>query len=331
MADNKNTKKAVAKKTAAPKEAEISQPTDRVEMRASDWNLGTIFWGMLLIVVGGLVLLSNFGIVKLEWANVWRIWPIAIIAAGVSILSVRSAVWKFVSAILMALTLVVVVLLATGAFGQSTAVYETYISNIQQASGVDRAEVTVNGGASKVRVTSGNLDVPAKATLRSNVSELKEESSVSGNTQYVSFSSESSRGMWFVGNFQNDWDVTINEDKQTRLVIDAGASDIDVDVSKSKVDDVTLKAGASSSRLTLGDRADLIKVNVDSGASSVTIRVPKASGVSLKIDGGLVSKHLADLREITENYYQSDNYDKASKRIEIVADIGAANITIERY
>lgn len=331
MAEKTRAKRTSTKKTV-PVEASEQKIADSEPMaRQSDWNLGAIFWGMLLISIGGLVLLGNFGLVRLEWGNVWRIWPVAIIAAGISMLSVRGIAWKLISTLFIALTLIFVMLLAVGAIGPSSGSYRTFTSDVSGNDKAPRTEVTLNGGASKMRITADNMDVAARATLRSNVAEMKEESSVRDGTHYVSFSSESTQGLWFAGSFKNEWNLAVDNDRPMRLMVDAGASDIDIDVSRSQVDELELKAGASSSRITLGDGVVRTKVVIDSGASTVTVRVPRSSGVSLKIDGGLVSKQLADMRQITEDYYETDGFEKAANKIELVADIGAANFTIERY
>ena len=91
------------------------------------------------------------------------------------------------------------------------------------------------------------------------------------------------------------------------------------------------QTGASSMTLTLGDKEALQKVLLDSGASSMTVRVPRDSGVKLIYDGGLSSKNIADLDEVSEGVYQSPDYDDAKNAIEIKADVGLSSFTLERY
>jgi hypothetical protein len=232
----------------------------------------------------------------------------------------------------MILALAAIVLLATGNLGKVPESFQLYTSNVQNVgSDITNADVTINAGASKINVRSENLDVAAKATLRSNITHLVEKSSVQSHTQYVTLSSESNNGLWFSGNMKNEWDILIDQDRPTKLTIDAGASDIDLDVSQAIVEQLTLKAGASSSRITLGDKSEKTNLKIDSGASTVVARIPKSSGVSVRIDGGLVSKQLADLRQVSEGYYETDGFNTAAKQIVINADIGAANFTLERY
>ena len=337
MAEKKKsveTKKVAEPKAAAAKtkvvETKVDQGVRPTESR--DWNIGSLFWGLLLVTAGVLLLLGNFGYVQLDWMNVLRLWPLAIIAAGVSILAVKSTLWKLVSVVLLVLTLVAFSMLATGALGSASPEFRRFESNVQPVgSDVKKADIKVSGGASKFRVTTANLDVAAKASLESSIARLEENASVRGDTQYVELSSRNNRGHWMMGSFKNDWDVVLDEDRPMRLVIDSGASDVDIDVSRGMIESLLLDAGASNSRLTVGDKVANLKIEIDAGASKTVIRLPKSSGVKLKMDGGLNSKNLADLREVSKDNYESDNYDTAKNKIEIDADIGVADLTIERY
>ena len=45
-------------------------------------SAGTIFWGLTLVVIGGLLLARNLGYVIPIWGPLARYWPILIIAWG---------------------------------------------------------------------------------------------------------------------------------------------------------------------------------------------------------------------------------------------------------
>jgi LiaI-LiaF-like transmembrane region len=42
------------------------------------------WWGYVLIGLGGLLVLENFGVIDFDW--IWRFWPLGLIAAGIYIL-----------------------------------------------------------------------------------------------------------------------------------------------------------------------------------------------------------------------------------------------------
>ena len=44
---------------------------------------GTIFWGIVLILLGGLLILDHAGVFDIE---IWEFWPVVLILIGLSII-----------------------------------------------------------------------------------------------------------------------------------------------------------------------------------------------------------------------------------------------------
>ncbi len=335
MATSNESKKTSQAKPEKPqnteKEPEQVPVFVAVEQKAnSGWSIGRIFWGLLLVTTGILLLLDNFNLLHIEWTNLWRLWPLAVIASGLSILAVKHWLWRILTIVFMILTLGAVVMVATGNF-KDTAKTETQQTNFAELSKeVKRAEVNISAGASRVRIDTSDLDKVATVILESNVLRLVESTSVSDETQRINLSAESSNN-WWVGGYKNDWDITLTRKLPLSVNLYIGASDTEADFSHAKLGSLTVKAGASNLKLTLGDQLDFTSLNLDSGASSVLLRLPEDSGVRLKIDGGLSSKNFSDLTKINEGEYRSEGYDSATKKIDITANVGLASFTIERY
>lgn len=56
-------------------------------MRENFWR---VFWGLILIVVGGLYLLDNIGLIDFElWSAIGKLWPVALIFVGLLIIFSR--------------------------------------------------------------------------------------------------------------------------------------------------------------------------------------------------------------------------------------------------
>ena len=43
-----------------------------------------VFWGLFLVTLGTLILISNFSIINLDLAGLWKLWPAALILWGIS-------------------------------------------------------------------------------------------------------------------------------------------------------------------------------------------------------------------------------------------------------
>src|SRR5512135_2983203 len=49
-------------------------------------KVSTLFWGILLVLIGGLFLLSNLAVLDVNWGTIWRLWPMILVFWGLSIM-----------------------------------------------------------------------------------------------------------------------------------------------------------------------------------------------------------------------------------------------------
>lgn len=323
MTDNKKTKTDYS---SVP-EAQVV-----VENEKRDWGVGRIFWGLLLVIVGGLIFFDNLELVEVNWNDLWRLWPLIIIATGISILSLRNVIWRIVSILLIALTLGAIVWVMVGDYPGTQILRSSEISVQKTSDAVKQAEVSIKTGASSLKIDTANQNEIVKSKLESNIANISEKSTVSSGIQQISLAMDTNRSInWWTGNVRSSWTVSLTRNLPLKLIVDAGASATDIDVSKAQLQSATIKIGASSLTLKLGDKEDAVNVNLDSGVSSITIRVPEKSGVRLRLESGLTSKNIADLDKVSENTYQSSGYDGSEHKINIDGEIGVSSFTIERY
>src|SRR5512139_3827557 len=66
-----------------------------------------LFWPIILIGVGAILLLSNLGVIHGNpWTIIFQLWPVALIALGLEILFGGSTGWRAVVSALLGLALV---------------------------------------------------------------------------------------------------------------------------------------------------------------------------------------------------------------------------------
>jgi len=298
---------------------------------ASKWPLERLFWGLLLIVIGGLILADNFGYAEVNWTDVWRLWPFAVIAAGLSIIASRTLLWRLVTIVFIILTLGAVIFVALNEYVDPATAARTSEATVSRiADDIERAEVTIKAGASMLVVDTAPQSEIVDATLESNVSRLSQKSVRDGSTQRITLAMQGSSG-WWIGDVRSAWDVQLTRRLPLDINIDTGASNANIDFSQAQLRTLDIDAGASKLVLTLGDRETSASVNLDAGASSIIIRVPKDSGIRVTLDRGLVSTQLGDLQEVDDNTFESSGYADADNKIQITGKIGASSFTIERY
>jgi len=315
-------------------ETSKNETTETLEktQKHHDGNLASkVFWGLLLILIGGLALAGNFGLVTINWADLWRLWPLFIIAAGLSILSFKNIIWKILSVILSVATIAAIGWVLLGGISRlNIGSLQAYNDTVQVASNeIKSAEISLDVGASEINISTDNQTAIATAELKSNFATLEKTSSIYESIQKVNFSMKS--GNVWLGSFKNQWNISLTQALPISLSVDAGACDADIDLSAAKLNTVDINMGASNLVLRLGENQSLANVNIDSGASSIKLQIPNGVGVKLHLDDGLNSKKLADLEKTGDKTYESNGYAGAISKIDIMTSIGVSSFTIERY
>lgn len=295
------------------------------------WDIGKIFWGLLLVLLGGLALASNFGLVEVHFSNIWRLWPLLIIAAGLSVLSLRHLIWRIVVVVFAVLTLGAIVWVMVSDY-PSARLLKSYDATVPvDSSSVKQAAVSIKAGASSVKIGTANQKVIAQLKLETNIAKIHKSSIVVGDTQKVSLSMDINDSKLPTGEMRSSWGIDLMRGLPLSLDVEAGASDIDIDMSEAQLKSIIVRTGAANMVVKLGSLEDRVDVAVESGVSAVTIRVPKNAGVRLSLKNGLTANHLSNLKKVDDNIYESPEYNQASKKIDINSKIGVSSFTIERY
>jgi hypothetical protein len=325
------------RKKAKPAEAEIVEETPpredvreaAVAPRPRRVRIGRYFWGLLFILLGGLLLLQNLGVLDVHLADLWRLWPLLIIGIGLSVLSLRGWLAALVVTLFTLGALAAVAFVAVGNWSSSSP-RTTDTATVQKQSAVKQANIDIDAGAGKLRLKTADSADIVQATLESNFANLRQTSTQDGDTQQVKLSLDN-RERWWRGGFKNELHLSLSEQLPLRVRINAGASDIDADLEHAQLRAIDLQAGASSINLRLGDRMDNQDVTIDAGASSIRLQVPRDAGVRLRMEGGLSSKDLQDLREVSSGVFETDNFNTAQHKIFIVIKAGLSGVHLSRY
>lgn len=315
-----------------PEKTEIKK-NDKVTEKNSDnkrgWNAGSIFWGLLLVLVGGLFLVNNLDIADVNFASLWQLWPLLIVAVGLSIIPIKGKLGTVLTAIFTVAALTLVTLTALG-YVNPQADNKTVTRNaVIKTAEVEKLRLNIGGGAGTININSADTD-EVKAKLQSSFAKLHNESSVKGDTQNIEISMDG-QGHWLPGSYKNDLTVTIPESLPVELIMDAGAISIEGDLSKLELTRLDIDSGASSIDLKLGSLATVNRVSIDVGMSSVQLSLPKNIGTQVEIDSGLSSRTLPGLKEVAKNRFESDNFDKATNKAIITGSIGMASFDLVYY
>lgn len=312
----------------------MEKNTEKTEHKSNTTEesfIGKLFWGALLVLIGGILLISNFGLVEVEWSNLFKLWPIFIIAAGLSVLSINNFIWRLISFVMAILVLGVVVWALLFGIPDKGNISKYREIVAVESSTIKSYEVAVQTGAGKINIASADQSDLAFALLDSDVMELKKTSKVESEKQIINFATEAKVNNFWPSNVKNDLEIRLNRNLPLSLKLQVGAADVDVDLAESNLEYLNIKVGASSLKVKLGDKQALSNIYLESGASDISLKLPKDSGVRLKLESGLSAKSMAGLFEVGDGVYESGDYINSTKKINITAKIGVASFKVERY
>ncbi|MBI3587166.1 MAG: hypothetical protein HY088_08560 [Ignavibacteriales bacterium] len=298
-----------------------------------------LFWGIVFLVLGGLVLLHNLNVLDVDWYIVWKCWPILLIFWGISLLIKKEGSRWYTVAFIIFIVLMLVAAIAAFEwfdgniddhwdFKWGDATNQTFSEPYENT--IERASFTLESGAGKFFI-DGTTDQLIDASTQLNFGRYAFNNSRSGDAANVSLSLKGRSSGWGFGRVRNRADIKLNVQPVWDIDVGVGASAIDFDLTPYKVSRLRIDAGAASLKVKLGDRSDETRVRVHAGASSLRIEVPSSVGCEVRTNTALSGKSLHGFDKISRGNYQTDNFDNATKRIYIDVDAGVSSIKVERY
>jgi hypothetical protein len=260
---------------------------------------GSLFWGLVLILLAGLLLLQQMGLLAGDIFGYFI--PLAIILFGV---------WLLAGAL-------------TRRHGQVEG--QTISIPLENARS---ARIKLDHGAGRLNVHSG---ATGSEILNGTFgTEVEYKSRLAGDQLDLKLRNSPQFWMWFPGQ-SLDWDVRLNNDVPLTIKVDSGASASILDLSDLKVVDLDIDTGASSTEVTLPANAGNTHVDVDTGASSLKMHIPQGVAARIRVKTGVSSVNVDTQRfpAIDGGLYQSADYATAANRADVTIDAGVGSIEVK--
>lgn len=261
-----------------------------------------IFWGLLLILLGGLFLMQTMGL--LPWSAWAYFWPLLLILLGG---------W---------------ILLRPRLGGKS--LEESHDLAVALEGGQE-AKIELNHGAGRLLVGGGAA--PVNLLEGTFVGEVRQAVQREGGRVNLKLSADpvvTPLDMpWIAGNEGLRWDVRLAHGLPLDLVFHTGAGESKINLRDLNVQNVVLETGASSTEMILPAATPFTRVDVSAGAASVALRVPQGVAGRIHISSGLVGSKI-DTQRFPHNgtNYETPGYGSAERRVEINVEAGVGSIEI---
>lgn len=263
-----------------------------------------LFWGLLLIIFGFVVIGTNVGIVDNSiWFNILSLWPVILIAFGLKLLLPDE---KTLALSLFGLLILAVVFVfftyPNGRFQikkwnfmstrlDDTEVFSEDLSDSYDLEIIKKAKVNLSTGAANVKILAipeGNKENVLYQIKTESMGKISVDKAISGDEVTLDIN-EKNIGLRLGRGTILNREITLY--LPTTLVetlkVDCGASKIDLDYRQLQIAGATLNIGASSGDIYLGDKTKEQTYELSAGASNLNFYVPEQVGVDLNLDGGL--------------------------------------------
>jgi hypothetical protein len=304
-----------------------------------------IFWGLLFVSIGILILLKNLGLLYIDLGNIWKFWPVVIILWGISYFTRNYIVKGFIagiSAIILAVTLFAFFNSSYNfvfdAFSVKDDDFNFTIDEHSDTVGysesyktkIKNCDFSLNAGAGSFSINdSTNNLIDAVAQGKKNNYELIRKDSNDRST--VTMNMKNKHFVFHDKINKNKTQIKLNTSPVWDLNFDVGAAAIDFDFSPFRTDNIDIKMGAAALKVKIGDKRDETKFNLKAGVSSIDILVPESSGCEIRCNTALSSKDFDGFEKVNSNLYKTDNFNTAKKKIYLDINTGISSIHISRY
>lgn len=311
-------------------------------------NNRSVFWGVILVVIGSLFIFDNIGWLDFSFRALFDMWPALLIIWGISMLPIKGSLKTILAIITVLLALSVSftrdysdhwttklkrhvniknVDWDDESHDKSDGKVYTYNFNEDYNETIKTAILHMDIAAGKFRIedsTSFLIDFDAE----NNIGRYNKEVMKNGSTTEIYVRLD--EGRIKSGTNKNRAYIKLNPIPVWELNLDVGAADFYSDLRNYKVSNINIDGGASAIKLKIGSMQNETKVKIESGASAVKIYIPELAGCEVISESFLSDLDLNGF--IKEGkVYRTPNFNDSKQKIYInlEAAISALNVIRE--
>jgi hypothetical protein len=293
---------------------------------------------LVLIFIGGVFLLQNAGYLPPNfWLNLWRLWPVVLVLAGIELLLAHRIPW-------LALVGLAGIVLVLGAVASGSSLSrsptQAAVTHTSQTDlgGATQAVVSVHFGAGQLSIgpLAPALDNQLAATTYSGAPDLEPQASYSavGGTGQLDYQvyGHGPALMPFVGG-QSEARMDLNLSPKvpiTALNVQTGATDAHLDLSTLQVSNLEINVGAASTWVRLPEAAKTTNAHIAGGAATITLEIPPGVGAQIRHRGGLSTVNVDQTRfpSVGDGLYRSADYLTAPNNVDVSIETGVTSIQV---
>jgi hypothetical protein len=185
-------------------------------------------------------------------------------------------------------------------------------------------------GAGELNLTGG-ADQLMEGDFSYNVADWKPKVSydVSGDKGELVVRQGGSKDSNLTGEARNEWEIRLNDELPTDLVVQLGAGESDLDLDSLALTGLKVQMGAGKTTVDLtGDYAQSFDSSIQGGVGEATVMLPSGVGVKAKAQGGLGKVNAEGLKRVGDSYV-NDAYGESDVNLNVNVQGGVGEINLE--
>src|SRR5215203_4636341 len=234
------------------------------------------------------------------------------------------------SILLMAATTVLAGACSTQGGGSPEVGKLQHVSKSVDPKNAQSARAQLKMGAGELNL-AGGADQLMEADFSYNVSEWKPKVSydVSGDEGKLVVRQGGAEGSNLTGEARNEWEIRLNDELPTDLVVQLGAGESNLDLDSLTPIGLKLQMGAGKTTVDLtGDYARSFDASIQGGVGEATVVLPSGVGVKAKAQGGLGKINAEGLKKVGDSYV-NDAYGESDVNLSVDVKGGVGEINLK--
>jgi hypothetical protein len=312
--------------------------------------------GLVLVLIGVSILLSNYGYLHFHWINIIHLWPLFLVIGGINLVFANNkSLWATILKIAVIVFGFGFILFADlgNRFNFWPGYHYSYSNDDNDDNDDDsdsKGDVKITGNSvfnepykadvkfAEFRLSGGG----ASYTLNDTTNQLF--NAVTKNTygrydfshhmddsvEVIEFHQNHQNG-FHMGNNKNESTIRLNPNPEWKINVETGAASLNFDLSKFKVRELKIHGGAASFKVRMGAPLSMTDVEVETGVSGVDISIPQNAACSIETDSGLSDNHFEGFNKTSDNNYETPGFNAAKNKMHIHISGGLSDFHVRRY
>ena len=194
--------------------------------------------------------------------------------------------------------------------------------------GASSVTVNINMGAGDLKV-SGGAEKLLQANFTYNVDKLNPQVKYVDSRLLIQQPADHGLQLQGISDFRNEWDLHFNNDVPMNLKVNMGAGTSNLQLAGLSLTGFDLILGAGNSTVDLNNKwTHDMDITIDTGATDLSLRLPKDVGVRVKVESGPHTIDAPDLKQ-DGNIYTNDAYGISNVTLDIDLHSGIGLIHLQ--